>query len=243
MNLKFNEFVPPIFGRILKKISKKKSAYIYPFNMTNIDRDIKTVFDIGANVGDVSIAALKTFPKACIYAFEPVKDTYQYLCKNIELYDKRVIKNNFGFYNVKKNMDINITSFHGANSILSQSKTHNTLNPHVFELQKERIELITIDEYVKEQGIKKIDVVKIDVEGVEKEVIEGGNTTFKNKVENIFIEISFVRRDNDFKYPIEIFKLLSDLDFSLINIYDFVTYNNNGRQQICQFDAFFTKIK
>jgi len=93
------------------------------------------------------------------------------------------------------------------------------------------------------KNIDKIDIIKIDVEGVEKEVIEGGRETFKNKVDNVFMELSFLRRNRESQYWIEICKLLYDLGFILINIYDVARYVENGRQYVAQMDVFFSKQK
>src|SRR4051794_8264094 len=41
--------------------------------------EIKTVFDIGANVGQSALEYADRFPKAAIYSFEPVTSTYERL--------------------------------------------------------------------------------------------------------------------------------------------------------------------
>jgi hypothetical protein len=94
-----------------------------------------------------------------------------------------------------------------------------------------------------DKSIDRIDIVKIDVEGTELEVIEGGTETFKNKVDNVFIELSFVRRNRESPYWVQICKLLYDLGFMLINVYDVARYVADGRQYVAQMDAIFTKRK
>ncbi len=237
-------FIPPIFGMIIEKVKRKRAGMDYPFYNCNINRDdIRVIFDVGASVGSVTLAAARSFPNAHIYSFEPVGATYQILCENIKNYSDRIITYNFGFFNVSKTLDIHITSFHGANSILDQSLNHKNVHPHIKEIGTENVEVCTIDSFMSNKNIDKIDIIKIDVEGVEKEVIEGGRETFKNKVDSVFIELSFLRRNRESAYWIEICELLYDLGFILINIYDVAKYIENGRQYVAQMDVFFAKQK
>jgi FkbM family methyltransferase len=53
---------------------------------------------VGANIGDVTLAAARSFPNAHIYSFEPVRATYQMLCENTKNYSDRITTYNFGFF-------------------------------------------------------------------------------------------------------------------------------------------------
>src|SRR5688572_692596 len=44
---------------------------------------IRTFFDVGANDGESSLAAIAQFPEASIFAFEPSAQTYERLCRRI----------------------------------------------------------------------------------------------------------------------------------------------------------------
>lgn len=237
-------FIPPIFTKIIEKIKHKRAGIYYPFYNCNINRnDIGAVFDIGANIGDVTLAAARSFSNAHIYAFEPVNETYQILYENTKSYGKRIKTYNFGFFNVSKKLDIHIASFHGANSILAQSSDYKNNYQQIKEISTEKIEVCTLDSFMSNSNIDKIDIIKIDVEGVEKEVIEGGWETFKNKVDNVFIELSFLRRNRDSAYWVEICKLLYDLGFVLVNIYNIGRYIKGNGEYVADMDVFFTKQK
>ena len=238
-------FIPPIFGKIIEQVKRKRSGIGHPFYNYNINRDdIRVVFDIGANIGDFTLTAYRSFPNAHIYSFEPVSTTYKRLCENVSDYRDRITPYNFGFFNAYKRLDIHITSFHGANSILDQSQDYKiNAHSHIKEIGTENIEVCTMDSFLSNNNIDKINIVKIDVEGVEKEVIEGGLETFRNKVDNVFIELSFLRRNRESAYWVEICKLLYDLGFMLINVYDVAKYTENGREYVGQMDAFFAKQK
>jgi len=236
--------IPPIFRMIVEKVRRKRAGMEPPFYNCIVNRDdVRLVFDVGANIGDVSLAAVRSFPNAHIYSFEPVSATYKMLCENVKNYSERITPYNFGFLNVSKRLDIHITSSHGASSILDQSLDHRSVHPHIRETGTESIEVYTLDSFMSDKAIDRIDILKIDVEGTELEVIEGGRETFRNKVDNLFIELSFLRRNRESPYWVEICKLLYDLGFMLINVYDVARYVEDGKQYVAQMDAFFAKRK
>ncbi|MGQ9628038.1 MAG: FkbM family methyltransferase [Anaerolineae bacterium] len=236
--------IPPIIGMAIEKVKRRRARIDVPFYNCIVNRDdVRVVFDVGANIGDVTLAAVRSFPNAHIYSFEPVRTTYQMLCENIKICSDRVTPYNFGFFNVSKRLDIHITSFHGANSIIDQSLNYKSVHPHIRETGTESIDVYTMDSFMADKAIDRIDIVKIDVEGTELEVIEGGRETFKNKVDNVLIELSFLRRNRESPYWVEICKLLYDLGFMLIDVCDVARYIENGRQYVAQMDAFFAKQK
>ena len=236
--------IPPIFRMIVEKVRRKRSGMEPPFYHCIVNRDdVRIVFDVGANIGDVTLAAARSFPNAHIYSFEPVCATYQMLCENIKNYSDRITPYNFGFFNLSKRLDIHITSFHGASSILDQSLNHKSVHPHIRETGTESIEVYTLDSFMSDKAIDRIEIVKIDVEGTELEVIEGGRETFRNKVDNVFVELSLLRRNRESAYCVEICNLLYDLGFMLINVYDVARYVEDGRQCVASMDAFFAKRK
>jgi FkbM family methyltransferase len=236
--------IPPIFRMIIEKVRRKRAGTEPPFYNCIANRDdVRVVFDVGANIGSVTLAAARSFPNAHIYSFEPVSATYKMLCENIKNYSGRITAYNFGFFNVSKRLDIHITSLHGASSILDQSLNHKSAHPHIRETGTETIQVYTLDSFMADKALDRIDIVKIDVEGTELEVIEGGRETFRNKVDNVFIELSFLRKDRESPYWVEICKLLYDLGFMLINVYDVARYVEDGKQYVAQMDAFFAKRK
>ena len=59
--------------------------------------------DIGANIGWHSLIIAKNFKQVKVYAFEPIKKTYEFLRQNIKLNTIKNIKTfNFGFFNKNK---------------------------------------------------------------------------------------------------------------------------------------------
>ena len=136
-------------------------------------------FDIGANLGHYSLALRKYFPDSEIYAFEPVKNTFELLVKNTSDHSVRLY--NIGFsentgigelFNTVNSTNSTIASaykdvFHGL------FKNDDKLVPIEFQMD-------TIDNFCHSNGITGIDFLKIDVEGHESAVLKGAINTLLN---------------------------------------------------------------
>ncbi|MFZ3209493.1 MAG: FkbM family methyltransferase [Geobacteraceae bacterium] len=210
--------------------------------LRTMDREMKKVFDIGANVGDVSLYMLHYFPEADVYSFEPCTETYAQLTKNIAKagFSKRLHSFRLGFFDVETEGKLNIASFHGANSMLDFTDEYCRSNPRLSNVMTEQIPLVRLDDFVTQNRIEHIDLVKIDVEGVELQVLLGGAETFSTKVDFVIMEISFVRHSAETREYLRIFQLMHDYGFIPCKIYD-VAQAGEGEMRLAQLDCVFRK--
>jgi FkbM family methyltransferase len=140
-----------------------------------------TCFDIGANIGETTLNFAKLAVNGKIYSFEPVPFLFQRLKTNVEL-------NNF------QNISLNNLAISDKQEELFFENPNNN-NSSGISLNKEKsasssiVHSTTIDSFVSENNIEKIDFMKIDVEGFENFVINGGTETLKKMKPVLFIEI------------------------------------------------------
>ena len=133
------------------------------------------VLDIGANIGNHTIFFLTQKARKVI-SFEPVKDTFDILKKNIEI-------NNF--QNKVNLFNVGVGKTKGK-AIL---KYYNSKNIGMSQLSSDQngdIPIVSIDELNIEE---KINFIKIDVEGFESDVIKGMTESLKRNKPLIMIEI------------------------------------------------------
>ena len=131
------------------------------------------LFDVGANVGEWSIAAKSYCPKAEIHAFEVSPPTFDTLSQNLKQLD--------GVHCVRLGLSdapgpVNIHHYDAVPS-LSTCMVY----PHPFASTEIVGELTTGDAYTAARGITHIDFLKIDVEGMEDRVLRGFGALFQRR--------------------------------------------------------------
>ena len=85
---------------------------------------------------------------------------------------------------------------------------------------KYQVSTITLDNFIKKNKIKSIDILKIDIEGSEYELLKGSKNTLKlNKIKIILIEI-MDKKNNYLKKEKKILNLLKKRNFTLIKKVD-----------------------
>ena len=142
------------------------------YNVKNIFevKEDATIFDIGAWKGDTAyFFSKKCSNKARIYAFEPDDYAFQILEKIKEKYKlNNVITKNILLSNAEKEIDF-----------ISMIENTPTIKKNA----------ITIDKFVEENNIEKIDYIKMDVEGAERNILEGAIKTIKKFKPSLAIAI------------------------------------------------------
>lgn len=151
---------------------------ITQWNNGIIRKSIKeeAILDIGSNIGNHTLYFLIEHDAKFSYCFEPAKDTFQILKRNIEVnhLEKRTALYNSG-----------VGSTMGSANISSQ-RNRNTAYTKISMNENGVVRVVSIDGL----GIKeKIGFVKIDVEGFELEVIRGMQKTLQENKPYVMVEI------------------------------------------------------
>lgn len=130
------------------------------------------LLDIGANVGMWSKLALQVNPNAKIFSFEPQRKSFAKL-KEIT---------GISAYNVGcGSTHTKLTLYDRADTPL---QTHSSFCKGVIDhlnkgMIQEKCDIITMDWFIQEHKLPKIDLMKIDVEGFELEVLKGAINSLK----------------------------------------------------------------
>ena len=144
------------------------------------------IFDIGANVGRVSLGLAKAHEDAKVYAFEPVADTFRGLEKNLRLNGReaQIEAYHMGFYSESGDLKFFVPAANEAASLRPVTDTYYFKEGEQGQGErKERLDEVncpvdTLDHFVAAQGIERLDFIKCDTEGAEKMVFAGGARVF-----------------------------------------------------------------
>jgi FkbM family methyltransferase len=147
-----------------------------------------TVLDVGANIGLYSvIAAQRTGPSGTVYAFEPVPENIAFLRKNLELngVTGRVAVQEVAVGEADGELEIFLSD--------RQIGTHSAAKATVgggAAVKSVKVPMRSVDAFVANNGISRIDVVKVDVEGYDGQVLQGALQTLRRHKPVLFIEYS-----------------------------------------------------
>jgi FkbM family methyltransferase len=146
--------------------------------------------DIGANEGEHTVFAAKRVTRGRVFAFEPVSSVHQRLSANVALN---------GFSNVEL-VRKGLSDSHARLPIYgdTQRSADGSVNeglPTLYPTAErhellETIDLMPLDDFVREKGLTRLDAMKIDVEGAELSILRGARESIARFKPMIVMEVS-----------------------------------------------------
>jgi FkbM family methyltransferase len=169
----------------------------------------QVVIDVGAQIGLMAkLFADLVGENGRVYAFEPTPKTFTVLKKTISLNkQERIIKPIEAAISEKKgkaSFSISNQDIDAANSLSDTNRQHQT---HMIS-----VDVLSLDEFVAEEAVSKVDFIKIDAEGAEYFVLKGARTILKEYRPIINLAL----------HP----KSMMALNSTLKQVYDFIMEEN-----------------
>jgi FkbM family methyltransferase len=257
---KMNNFMKNNFGAIQivsfrgcqffsSKQNKIEAALIdtgNKYDFTNFEIIAKFVkkgsicFDVGANIGVYSVVMAHL--GGVIHSFEPVTYIRQKLEANVLLNQlSSVFINDFALgaeEDTAEMYQVNMDEFRGGTSTLVYNENVKSMGENRFTLKQVNVK--TLDSYVENKNIEKVDFIKIDVEGFEWPVLCGSKKIIKIHTPAIIMEFDPIRHSNDAENFRNFFDEYSYSVYETIPFYDkivFVPFRFNrkchGRNVFC----------
>jgi len=185
--------------------------------LESIAKEGMHVIDIGANIGITTVAIAKRIRKVGkLYSFEPLPEYFNILkdnvssngLENVKVYELAVTDQVGRVYFYQKELSSGIVSEEGA--------------------EKAEVPTTTVDKFVNEKKIRRIDLINMDCEGSELLVLKGAKETLRKNKVKIFCEIH-----HDFLKQLgqsveDIVQYLQGLEFQVqsVSLNDLKTGNN-----------------
>lgn len=134
------------------------------------------IIDSGANVGMFAVYAANLAEFGSVYSFEPVKETFGSLIENTKDY-KQIHCIHSGLGDVISSKNILVKGKDRGDNVFEDSPFFVDSKNDAGKL--EQTKMITIDSFVAENNISKIDFIKIDTEGYEAKILVGAKEAIK----------------------------------------------------------------
>ncbi|UHG94046.1 FkbM family methyltransferase [Spirosoma oryzicola] len=164
---------------------------------------IRTVIDLGANIGLATIYLRENFPDATFICAEPDERNFESLQANLSGYGKTVLYQK-AIWSTQKNIYLNRNFRDGKDWAIAVSNNKSGSYAEV--------NTMTIDEIILHNNLDEIDLIKIDIEGAEAELFKvSEQNDFLDKVKVIAIEIH-----NEFNVRDSIISQLINHNFLLV---------------------------
>jgi FkbM family methyltransferase len=150
---------------------------------------VEVFFDVGANIGQTSLEALKNFPDATIYAFEPHETTFAALSANV--IGPRAHAFNLALSDRAGEADFFDYGALATSNSLVEDAQYATRTKHDVTVRK--VECDTLDNLCDRLGIEHIDVLKVDTEGHDLAVLQGaGRMLSQHRIRSIYVEFNTI---------------------------------------------------
>lgn len=155
--------------RVIDEIWCKNAFSDYNFKENDL------IVDVGGYIGESAIY-FSRFTKNKIYVLEPVKKNYNKILINIQMNNLRNI------------IPFNLAMTADGRDVDMAIRTDDLISSHITD-KSGKIKSITLQKFIRENNISKIDLLKLDVEGSEYEIIMGLDNSDFDKINNIMMEI------------------------------------------------------
>jgi FkbM family methyltransferase len=199
-------------------------------------KEITTIIDGGASIGDTSLILSDLFPDAEVYAFEPY-DPFVEILKEKTKDRSRIRIESFALDEVEGSRTMIVNESEGTNSFFSANQSKN--QPYGDLLRKKgEIEVTskTLDQWAVDNQINVIDLIKLDLQGNELAALRGAISQLSSKnVKAILCEVSFIPQYENQPIASEVMTMINSYDFDLFNLYQM--HYHHG--QLIQADALF----
>ena len=187
----------------------RRSNKFYEHELLTFIRDnfkqLKTVIDIGANLGNHSLFFAKYVDCAKVVSFEPMEKNFQVFKKNLEKYSNKCQLHTYALSDKIGKMTVYNTENNnfGGFSLHKQNGS--------FEVKKE-VDVFTLDNF----SFINVSLIKIDVENHENEVLKGARQTIARNQPIIILENSYYYFSNSFPNPNPHAEVMQELGYEKI---------------------------
>jgi FkbM family methyltransferase len=181
------------------------------------------IFDVGANVGSMTLRFAKMASKGRVYAFEPTDYAYAKLLENISLNPQFASH----ITPVQRFLADHNRLKHEMKAYASWKVDGKARDPHPLHggtiKPADSVAAVTLDQFCLENGIQRVDLIKIDTDGHEYRVLQGARKTIEKHLPHVIFEIGgYVLNEQQLEFK-KFYDYFKNFEYRLLNA-------KNGKQ-------------
>ena len=171
-NFRNNYSSEPLFDEIMSILFEMDGPYQYGEVVLN---EADVVIDAGSNMGVFALLAAK-HKKCKVYAFEPNPAMTFLINENVASnnLNEKITVIPFGLSNVTCDVKFKVSSCIGDSSIFMETERYQCIKG-----EEILSHCVSLDDWVKENKIPKIDFIKADIEGAERLLLQGATEVLR----------------------------------------------------------------
>ncbi|UCF14930.1 MAG: FkbM family methyltransferase [Phycisphaerales bacterium] len=239
MSNRFSSFVKKkLLGKNKNLVSFEEPFDVMPRLLAK--HKVTGVIDAGASNGRISKRLLRRFPIAEAYAFEP-NPLYAETLNQYAKIEPRFHPHFVALSDSEGEATLHVTESPGGTSLfVPEKRLQETMPDSALVKSREKVELVTIDNWAKRNGDPAIELMKFDIQGAELNALRGAVDTLQRSTLLVYTEVSFNPLYEGGALYSEIDLLLRDYGFGLYDVYK-PKYDSRGL--IVWANAIFVNLK
>jgi FkbM family methyltransferase len=187
-----------------------------------VGQGAKTIFDVGANVGQTAVTLATLFPAAKVHSFEPDRDVFATLETNVR--DRpNVSPHAMALSDSDAAGTLFVTHGSEGSSLLPLAKDVGSLHLGAWTESREQkpVRIARLDSFCATHGIASIDLLKSDTQGNDLKVLEGaGAMLAPPTIRTVFCEVLFAPLYEGQCYFDDVHRLLVSRGYRLVGFYN-----------------------
>jgi FkbM family methyltransferase len=201
----------------------------------NAGKPVRTIIDIGANIGQSALRFHEAFPEAVIHSFEPVATSYQAGLANTARCP--AVK----FHHLAVGNENKPIVFYTSGTSQMNSITHSSGLSAAETGERNEVDLARFDDFAKANQLGHIDLFKTDTEGLDLAVLEGAHDTLsEQRATYVVCEVGFNHADTTHTFFPPVAEYLERFGYRLVGFYGISKLNHFQEWGVTYADALFT---
>jgi FkbM family methyltransferase len=178
------------------------------------------LLDIGAHVGEMAIEMARALPQTPVHAFEPTPSSYEKLASRLAAYPN-ACAHQIALGAKNESLSFFLNANEQTNSLLDNGEVNSRFMPDETSHEKKiDVAVRRLDDWLEENIPSGQIMMKVDVQGAELLLVQGGEKTFRNRVQAILMEVEYIPLYQNSPSFHELSKVLHDeFDFVIAQIY------------------------